>query len=210
MVDPPWIKVCGLTREADVEQAEAGGANLLGFVHYPRSPRGLSLELAAELMGAAAADATTVLVVVNAAPSELTAWIRQTGARAVQLCGAEQPADFADFDVPILRRVGVDDQAGDEIEAWRQVACAFVLDHPSAPGGTGQGVDLELAAELAAQAPCLLAGGLDGGNLEQRAARVRPAGVDAASRIEARPGIKDPEALTAYLSAARRALHSPA
>ncbi len=210
MVDPPWIKVCGLTREVDVEQAAAGGANLLGFVHYQRSPRGLSLGRAAELISRAPADATPVLVVVDAVPDQLDSWVAQTGAQAVQLCGAEQPGDFAGFRVPILRRVGVGAQADGEMGAWRDVARAFVLDHPAAPGGTGQGVKLELAAELAAQAPCLLAGGLDGGNLEQRAARVRPAGVDAASRIEARPGVKDLEALTAYLSAARRALLSPA
>lgn len=203
---PPWIKVCGLTRAADVERAMAGGANLLGFVHYPPSPRSVSLERAAALIAAVPAGFVPVLVVVDPSPAELGDWVESTGAGAVQLCGSESPSAFADLAVPVLRRVGVGPGAADELRTWRSVARAFVLDHPAAPGGTGRGVDLEQARELSASAPCLLAGGLEGGNLEERVARVLPAGVDAASRIEASPGVKDPAALDAYLTAARRAL----
>ncbi len=81
-----------------------------------------------------------------------------------------------------------------------------MLDHPNAPGGTGLTVDRSRAARLARRAPCLLAGGLDPSNVEQRVAAVRPAGVDAASRLERAPGRKDLTAMTRFVQRSRRAL----
>ena len=89
-----------------------------------------------------------------------------------------------------------------EIAAWQGIAAAFVLDHPSAPGGTGLGVDAARAAILARLAPCLLAGGLDEINVRARVHAVAPAGVDASSRLEISPGIKDPARVAAFVRAA--------
>jgi phosphoribosylanthranilate isomerase len=126
----------------------------------------------------------------------------------VQLCGSEAPADWRDFPALVLRRVAVDGRARDEMEAWRGIAHRYVLDHPRGPGGTGERVDLALAAELARSGECLLAGGLDASNVAERIARVRPFGVDASSQLESAPGTKDPQRVREYVLAARAALEA--
>jgi phosphoribosylanthranilate isomerase len=106
----------------------------------------------------------------------------------------------------VLRRIGVTETAERELDAWREVASGFVLDHPSAAGGTGLGVDLARAARLASLAPCLLAGGLDAGNVAERIAAVLPFGVDASSRLELAPGRKDHARVAAFVQRAHNAL----
>ena len=208
MLEWPAVKLCGLRRREDVDLALDQGADALGFVHYERSPRHAGLAEIAELCQAVGPAAVCVLVVVDVEPATLHGWAIDSGVGMVQLCGAEDPQDFKDFPLPILRRVGVDVDAEAELEAWRPVARGFVLDHPAAPGGTGLGVDLQRAADLAQRAPCLLAGGIDGSNVAGRVAQVQPHGVDASSRLEIRPGVKDPGAVRSYLVAAHRALAS--
>lgn len=217
MDELPRIKVCGLTRRLDVEAALAAGADALGFVHYRPSPRNLTPEAAARLIEPLGAGATPVLVVpvlvvVDATPERGRALMETTGARALQLCGEQRAPAWVGFDWPILRRLPVGPGAEAEQEAWAGVAAGFVLDHPGGPGGSGHRVDLERAAALAARAPCLLAGGLGPADVAARVAAVRPAGVDASSRLESRPGEKDPVALRAFVRAARSALdrvHAP-
>lgn len=202
----PRLKVCGLTRAEDVLQALACGADALGFVHFAPSPRSAELDSIAELVVLAGEAALTVLVVVDVLPAQLKSWVERTGIASVQLCGDEDASAFAGFPVPILRRVAVTAGAAVELERWAGIASAFVLDHPSSAGGSGLSVDLELAAELAAQAPCLLAGGLDPDCVRARVERVRPRGVDASSRLEQEPGVKQPELVRDYLQRAAEAL----
>ena len=206
MTKLPRIKVCGLATVADVQTALDAGADALGFVHYEPSPRHLDVEQARALAAEVPADVWTVAVVVDCAPDTLRALIAGGGLRAVQLCGDEHPADFANFDVPVLRRVAVDAHALGELERWRDVATGFVLDHPDAPGGTGRSVNLELAAHLARRAACLLAGGVGPDNVAARVGVVQPAGVDASSRLESAPGQKDHAAVRAFVRTARAAL----
>ena len=202
----PSVKLCGLRRREDVLLGLAKGADALGFVHHEPSPRHASLAEIAELTPLLQGPAVGILVVVNARPDSLLEWARQAGVHAVQLCGAESPAEFQGFPLPILRRIGVEPGAEKDLEAWQELAWGFVLDHPAAPGGTGRGVDLNQAASLAARGACLLAGGIDAGNVAERVARVRPWGVDASSRLETSPGVKDPHAVESYLVAAQSAL----
>lgn len=202
----PRLKVCGLTRAEDVQQALACGADALGFVHFAPSPRSAELGRIAELVDLAGKAALTVLVVVDVLPEQLAGWVERTGVGSVQLCGDEAPAGFAEFPVPILRRVAVAAGAEEELQRWTGIASAFVLDHPSSAGGSGLAVNLELAAQLADQAPCLLAGGLDPDCVIERIERVRPRGVDASSRLEQEPGVKHPELVRNYLQRAERAL----
>ena len=202
----PRVKVCGLTRPGDIELAARVGADAFGVVEYPRSPRAVDAERAADLIAKLGQRGMAVAVMVDAEPRAASAWLERSGAHALQLCGAESPRDWSDFSWPLLRRVAVGPGAAEEIEVWRDVALAFVLDHPSAPGGSGRDVDLTLAAELSLAAPCLLAGGLDGDNVAARVARVRPAGVDASSRLESAPGRKDAARVERFVGAARRAL----
>ena len=210
MVELSRIKVCGLTRAEDVRAALDAGADALGFVQYAPSPRDLSPETAAELIADVPAGVARVLVVVECTPATARAALEATGADHLQLCGEQRAADWAGFPVPILRRIAVQDGAHEELTSWRELALGFVLDHPSGPGGSGRTVDETLAAELASLAPCLLAGGLDPDNVAERVAATRPAGVDGSSRLETRPGIKDPDRVRAFVTAARAALDAMA
>jgi phosphoribosylanthranilate isomerase len=132
--------------------------------------------------------------------------VASAGVRAVQLCGDELARDWTSFPLPILRRIAVRPGAERELDSWLGIAAGFVLDHPAGPGGTGRAVELELAAQLASRAPCLLAGGLDASNVAGLVERVRPAGVDASSRLESAPGVKDPARVADFVRAARAAL----
>jgi phosphoribosylanthranilate isomerase len=206
----PLAKVCGLTRAADVEAAIAAGADLLGFVQYERSPRHLSDLQVVALAGAVRErGALSVLVIVDGERSAVDALARDAGLDAVQLCGGERPDDWRDTPYAVLRRLGVDGDAGAEIDRWEGVAAAFVLDHPSAPGGTGRAVDLARAAELALRAPCLLAGGLDADALAAADLPPHLLGFDASSGLESEPGRKCPDALRRYVQAAHAAAFTP-
>ncbi len=202
----PRIKLCGLRRVEDARAAVAAGADAVGFVHYPPSPRSVEAESAASLVAVLPPEVLPVAVLVDATPALAASFCERSGARAVQLCGGERAEDFRAFPWPILRRLGVAEGAVAELELWRPVAFAFVLDHPRAPGGAGLPVDRERAAALARRAPCLLAGGLGPGNVGAAVAAVRPWGVDASSALECAPGRKDPTALRAFVAAARLAL----
>ncbi|MEP7121641.1 MAG: phosphoribosylanthranilate isomerase [Byssovorax sp.] len=202
----PRVKVCGITRAEDLLAAIAAGATAIGFVEYPASPRAVTRERARELIEVIAGRVPAVAVLVDRDPDFAAAWMRASGATVVQLCGSERPEAWRGFDFPVLRRVGADASAEAEMAAWKGIAAAFVLDHPSAPGGTGLGVDVARAAHLARLAPCLLAGGLDENNVDDRVRAVRPQGVDASSRLEISPGIKDPMRVAAFVRAALGAL----
>jgi phosphoribosylanthranilate isomerase len=202
----PRVKICGLTREEDVAAAIEAGASAIGFVEYPPSPRAVTKERARALIEACVGGVDFVAVLVDRNPEFAEAWLRESGATMVQLCGSERAEAWRGFEHPILRRVAADDRAEDEIAAWAGIAAAIVLDHPSAPGGTGLGVDGARAAILARLAPCLLAGGLDESNVRARALLARPFGVDASSRLEIAPGIKDHARVAAFVRAARATL----
>lgn len=204
----PRIKVCGVRGPADVAGVVGAGLDAIGLVAHPPSPRAVEPQIAAALVAALPPQVLPVAVLVDSPPAQALAWARRAGARAVQLCGAERPEDWRGFALPVWRRLPVAPEAEAELEAWRGVARLFVLDHPAAPGGTGLGVDLERAGSLARRAACLLAGGLDADNVAARVARVRPAGVDASSRLESAPGLKDPERVRRFVEAARAALET--
>ena len=202
----PRIKVCGLRTPEAVAAAVEAGADALGFIQHPGSPRAVDARAVKGLLAGTPASVTSVGVFVDAKPGPALAWCREAGVGAIQLCGKERPADWEGFALPILRRVAVELDAEGEMKAWSEVADGFVLDHPSGHGGTGQPVDLRRAAGLAARGPCLLAGGLDAHTVVVAVGTVQPAGVDASSRLERATGVKDPERIRAFVEAARGAL----
>ncbi|NQU50771.1 MAG: phosphoribosylanthranilate isomerase [Planctomycetes bacterium] len=201
----PRIKVCGLARVKDAQHAMQVGAEALGVVQYPPSPRSVDAATAAKIFAVAKPNILTVAVLVNLSPDDAFAWAETSKAKAVQLCGTELAAEWRDFPLPILRRIGVDQTGVEEMAAWSGVASGFVLDHPSSAGGSGQTVDYALAAELCERAACLLAGGLHGGNVAEAVAQVQPAGVDASSRLEDAPGRKNFELTSQFVQNAQLA-----
>ncbi|KAA3613463.1 MAG: phosphoribosylanthranilate isomerase [Planctomycetota bacterium] len=206
MFQMPKVKICGLTRPADLKAAVTAGADTVGLVHYRPSPRSLHGFAAAQLLAALPEKIQAVLVVVDADRAYLEGLLSWLPIHAVQLCGRQRAQAWEAFPTPILRRLGVEAGAWQEAKAWGEIACGFVLDHPSSPGGSGKTVDRSLAAELAAAWPCLLAGGLDESGVAAAVAGVRPSGVDASSRLEWKPGWKDPDRVRAFVRAAKGAL----
>jgi len=203
----PRVKVCGITRRQDLLLALEAGADAVGFVEEPRSPRAVEAATVAGILAAASGRAfTAVGVFVDRDPAQVAAWAGEAGVGAVQLCGSQEPSDWKAFPLPILRRLAVAPGAEAELQAWKGVAASFVLDHPSAAGGSGRLVEPARAARLAAEAPCLLAGGLEAANVSAAVRCIRPAGVDASSQLESAPGIKDPERVRAFVNAALAAL----
>lgn len=208
----PRIKVCGIRAANDVQGALRLGLGAIGLVSHPASPRNVSFDQAATIINGLPLAVLPVVVLVDRERALAERWLAKSGAGAVQLCGREFAPHWTHFSAPILRRIAVAPGAEREIEAWRDIASLFVLDHPDTPGGSGESVDLDRAAELALLAPCLLAGGLDPDNVAERVARVRPFGVDASSRLESAPGKKDPERVADFVLAAADALaaiHGP-
>jgi phosphoribosylanthranilate isomerase len=180
-----FVKICGLTNEADAMHAAAAGATALGVVFAPSSPRCVSPDRARDIVEAVPANVPVVGVFVNAPLDEIVAVVAHTGIRIVQLHGDEPERYAAALKVPLLRAVGVDA----EIDAWPTATLLLDAVSGAERGGTGRRVDWTQAAAIVAEA----------------IATVRPFGVDVASGVEASPGRKDPDKVSRFLEAAKKA-----
>ncbi len=199
MSNLPRIKVCGLTRPEDAQQALAAGADAFGFVAASHSPRCVSSSVAAKVCAKLPDTVRRVGVFVDSSSEEVARFCEEASLNTVQLCGSESPEHWSGFVQPIWRRIAVDESGLQELSLWADTAEAFVLDNPSGAGGTGLQVDFDLAARLATHAPCILAGGLNPGNVQEAINLVQPVGVDASSGLESEPGIKNHELLVSYI-----------
>jgi phosphoribosylanthranilate isomerase len=197
------VKVCGLTRLEDARVARAAGADWLGFVLNGDGPRRVAVETAAAI-SAAIEDAVTVAVLVAPTPDEALTLAARAGASRLQIHRVDSATWPADFPIPVSFSVPVAED-GSIIEPLPPPAHLVLLDaaHPSLPGGTGLTFPWETARIVAASRPVLLAGGLDGGNVAIAIERVRPFGVDASSRLESEPGIKDPDKVRRFVAVVR-------
>ena len=196
-----FLKICGLTNEADAAHAAAAGATALGVVFAPSSPRCVSADTARNIVEAVPARVPVVGVFVNAPLEEIVAIVAHTGIRVVQLHGDEPEGYAAALKMPLLRAAGVDVR----LDSWP--TATLLLDATSAAqrGGTGQRVDWEKAAAVASQRKTVLAGGLTPANVADAIAAVRPFGVDVSSGVEASPGRKDRDKVSRFLANAKRA-----
>jgi len=201
----PLVKICGLR---DVESARAAveaGADLLGFVFAP-SRRRISIEEARAIVRALPPSATTVGVFVNEPPDAIAQVVAECGLAYVQLSGDEPPEIAARLPVPAIKSIRLKGpEAARELEAYASLVELFVLDsyRPGAYGGTGEVGDWVLAATLAAEYPCLLAGGLTPENVGLAVERVRPHGVDVSGGVEV-DGVKQAERIYEFIRAAKR------
>ena len=198
------LKICGITNAEDAAAAIQGGATAIGFNFWPRSPRYVSPEKAAQI--ASNAGIRRVGVFVNESPARIEEIARLVRLDIAQLHGDELPAAYpARMTVWKATRVsaGFDFSAYDDSPAE-----ALVLDGPAGElyGGAGQTFDWGLAA--AVHKRIILAGGLDASNVAQAVAAAHPWGVDACSRIESAPGKKDHRKMNEFLHAAKAALRA--
>ena len=200
------IKICGLTREADVEAAVNAGADAIGLVFYEPSPRCVSLTRAVELARRLPPFVTPVGLFVNAAPAQVDAALQAIPTLVLQFHGDESPADCERHARAYLRAARV--QAGfDLLDFARQYASAqaILLDAPvHGYGGGGKVFDWSLV-RCDAPLPVVLSGGLHAANVLEGIQQLRPWAVDVSSGVESAKGIKDAQAIRRFCDAVREA-----
>jgi len=200
------IKICGLTREQDVELAVELGADALGFVLWPGSARCVSQERLGQLLRCVPPFVSSVALFVNAPPAEVAAVLADSPLDLLQFHGDETPSDCAGFARPYLRATGV--RPGLDLLEFSLLwagAKALLLDTYSAGyGGSGKVFDWSLIpAEIAPRV--VLSGGLNAQNVTEAILSVRPYAVDVSSGVEEAPGIKSPDRLRHFFREVARA-----
>lgn len=201
------VKICGLTREQDVEAAVGAGADALGFVFYGPSPRNVSIAKAVELVKGLPPYVTSVALFVNAAADEIARVVDEVGIDLLQFHG-DEPPEFCDtHERPWMRALRMRPEVDPLAEAGRfGAARGLLLDayRPGVPGGTGETFDwARIPADLASR--IVLAGGLTPSNVRQAVRQVRPYGVDVSGGVESDKGIKDAEKIKAFIEEVRHA-----
>lgn len=203
------VKVCGLTRLEDARWALECGADWLGFIVRSDGPRRIEPERAAAIVDELAARENArrwqaVAVMNGAGPDESLALAQRAHAHRVQLHGADAARWPLEFPYPCAFAVGVTPEGvllADEPPAQHLLMLDTSLGGHE--GGTGRTWPWPVAGSIAARRDLLLAGGLHAENVAEAIQALKPFGVDAASRLEARPGVKDPEKVRRYIEAVR-------
>ncbi|WP_137920268.1 phosphoribosylanthranilate isomerase [Hydrogenophaga sp. 2FB] len=214
------IKICGLTREADVDAAVRAGADAVGFVLYEQSPRHVTAARAGELARRLPAFVTPVLLFVNASDEQIQRGIAAVPQALLQFHGDETPADCQAAGRPYLRAARIPTGpagAGFDLLKYasdHSAAQAILLDaHVEGYGGGGQSFDWTAFPWshplLNASSRLVLSGGLTPANVTDGISRVRPWAVDVSSGVEAAKGIKNPDKMLAFVAAVRAADAQP-
>ncbi len=203
------IKVCGITREEDARAAVEFGADALGFIFYPKSPRAIEPERAAEIIRALPPFVTSVGVFVDEPPEAVRRVVEIAGLNAVQLHGSEPPEAMAQYPGRVIKAFRV---RGPETlaELPRYKVSALLLDtyKKGVMGGTGETFDWSLAVEAKQYGRIVLSGGLTPENVADAVRHVRPYAIDVSSGIETEPGIKDHGRMKRLIQNARSAMDS--
>jgi phosphoribosylanthranilate isomerase len=209
------IKICGLTREADVEAAVEAGADAIGLNLWPGSRRSVPLARAVELAALLPPFTTPVLLFVNPSPSEVQRAVEALPAALLQFHGDETPADCHRHGRPFLRAVAMDE--GVDLLDWQRrfgavpegssaLLAGLLLDAPSAGyGGSGKVFDWS-RIPAAVACPLVLSGGLNPANVTDGVLNVRPWAVDVSSGVEdGVKGVKNANLIRRFCKAVREA-----
>ena len=209
------IKICGLTRSDAVDAALEAGADMIGLMFFDKSPRHLEPARAVALAAPARGRAAIVAITVNMDDAGLRQIVDEVRPDLIQLHGGETPeraGAIADrFGVGVMKALGAgtaEDVARARAYRGRVERILFDAKPPedaSRPGGLGQRFDWSLLDRLDLDVPFMLSGGLDAGNVAEAVHETAAIGVDVSSGVEARPGIKDPDLIRAFVAAARNA-----
>jgi phosphoribosylanthranilate isomerase len=196
-------KICGITRIEDALAAVEAGADAIGFVFYPKSPRAVTVQQARSIIAALPPFISTVGLFVNASACELNETLDAVPLDLLQFHGDETPEQCEGFHRPFIKALRV--KAGDDIAAACRLyagASGILLDTYVAgvPGGTGETFDWALIPKALSK-PIILAGGLTSANVAQAIAQVKPYAVDVSGGVEKSKGIKDHDKIRAFMSA---------
>ena len=212
MADPLIIKICGIKTEAILDAAIEAGADMVGFMHFSRSPRHLELDPIGELISLARGRVETCVVLVNP-DNTLVAQVAALGPDWIQLHGPETPhrveAIRDEAGIAILKVCSIgnaDDVAA--VAAYTECADRILLDakapkDASRPGGLGTPFDWGLLKALDPELSFMLSGGLTPDNVAAAITATRPMGVDVSSGVESAPGVKDAKLVRAFIANVR-------
>jgi len=200
------VKICGITSAEDAAAAVDAGADALGLIFVPGTPRCVAPDVAAGILEAVPPLVATVGVFVDHPLEEVLRIISVLGLHAVQLHGQEPAAYSRRIPVPVIRALRVRDAASlHPLETYP--AHAFLLDAyvEGLPGGTGTPISWDLALRAKGGKPVILSGGLRPETVAQAVRLVRPYGVDVSSGVEASPGRKDHRKVREFIVNVRQA-----
>jgi phosphoribosylanthranilate isomerase len=198
-----FVKICGITRSQDAELAVSLGANALGFVFWPKSPRYVAPGTARAIADRLPTGVIRVGVFVDDEVDVIKKTIDAAALTAVQLHGVETP-DYCRklTGATVIKAINITTDGAVRIEEFDPDVVLLVDAHdPERYGGTGQTVNWDAAREIAARRRTILAGGLNANNVKLAVRSVRPYGVDVSSGIESAPGVKDPTRLRGFFEA---------
>lgn len=210
---PLAVKICGLSTPATLDAALAAGADMVGFVFFPASPRHIDLATARELGRMAKGRAQKVALSVDADDAMLSNIVETLRPDVLQLHGHESVARIRDikrtFGLPVMKALAVATAADlAALPGYAAVADQILFDakppkDATRPGGLGAVFDWTLLSNLDLKIPYLVSGGLHAGNIAEAVRITRAGGVDVSSGVESAPGIKDAEMIHAFIRAAR-------
>jgi len=201
------IKICGITRPDDAIIAANAGADAIGLVFYPKSPRAVTIEQAQAICAVLPPFITVVALFVDAEHFEVNDILSAVPVNLLQFHGSETPAECESFSTPYIKAIRMRDDA-DLIEAAREYHSAkgLLVDtyHPNEAGGTGEVFDWDRVPD-GLNTPIILAGGLEPSNVATAILQLHPYAVDVSSGVEQKKGIKDTDKIQAFVKAVQSA-----
>jgi phosphoribosylanthranilate isomerase len=207
------VKICGLSTRETLDVALTAGADMVGFVFFPPSPRHLGLATARDLGKQAKGRATKVALTVDADDATLANIVEALQPDILQLHGRETVARLRDikqkFGLPVMKAIPVEtaaDLVG--LSGYAAVADRILFDarapkQATRPGGLGAVFDWHVLEHLDLKLPFMVSGGLTAANVAEAVRVTRAGGVDVSSGVERSSGVKDPEMIEAFIRAAR-------
>jgi phosphoribosylanthranilate isomerase len=207
------VKICGLSTRETLDAALDAGADMVGFVFFPPSPRHLGLDVARDLGQRAKGRAKKVALTVDADDATLAKIVEALAPDILQLHGSETVARLRDikrkFGLEVMKVIAVETSADlAPLPGYAAVADRILFDarapkEATRPGGLGAVFDWHVLDKLDLKLPFMVSGGLDAGNVADAVRMTRAGGVDVSSGVERSPGVKDPEMIRAFIRAAR-------
>lgn len=202
------VKICGITRAEDAQAAVAAGADAIGFVFDPNSPRAVSSEQARAITATLPPFVSVVGVFVDAAPERIRDVLSRVSLSLLQFHGVETPEECGAYGRAYLKAIRMRDDVVLDVEERRFAqATGLLLDTfvPDLAGGSGQAFDWSRVPARRSK-PIVLSGGLTPGNVRTAIQHVRPEAVDVSSGVEVSKGIKDPNKIAAFVKAVQEAV----
>ena len=207
------VKICGLSTRETLDAALGAGADMVGFVFFPPSPRHISFDTARELAADVRGRAQKVALTVDADDATLEGIVEALQPDILQLHGRESVSRVHDikrrFSLPVMKAIAVETSADlAALPTYAGIADRILFDarapeEATRPGGLGAVFDWRVLENIDLKIPFMVSGGLHAGNVAEAIRATRAGGVDVSSGVERAPGKKDPEMIRAFIKAAR-------